>query len=181
MQSRKSYVIPIGTDMDITDDNILCPELGLKWETEFTILGFTIDNKLAKLNSNISKCTTKVKALIAKWRSYNLSINGRITIAKTILLPQYTYVGSVLDNISQNQYKGIQKVIDHFILYNSYCEQNKKSRKWIKDDILYGDKAKGGYGHIRVTDFFQSIKTSWIKRYATQLIDDHWCDLIDLK
>ena len=143
--------------MDITDDNILCPELGLKWETEFTILCFNID----KLNSNISKCTTKVKALIAKWRSYNLSINGRITIAKTILLPQYTYVGSVLDNISQTQYKGIQKVIDHFILYN--CEQNKKSRKWIKDDILYGNKSKGGYGHIRVTDFFQSIKTSWIK------------------
>ena len=66
-------------------------------------------------------------------------------------------------------------------MYNSYCEQNKNSRKWIKDDILYGEKAKGGYGHIKVTEFFQSIKTSWVKRYATQLIDDHWCDLIDVK
>ena len=102
--------------MDITEDNILCPDLGPKWETEFTILGFEIDNKLANLNSDIKKYTTKVRALIAKWRSYNLSINGRITIAKTILLPQYTFVGSVLDNTSQNQYKNIQKVLDHFIL-----------------------------------------------------------------
>ena len=110
------------------------------------------------------------------------SINGRITIAKTILLPQYTlYVGSVLDNVSQNQYKNIQKVLDHYILYNSYCEQNKKSKKWIDDELLYGDKSKGGYGHIRVTDLFYSIKTSWIKRYATQIIDDHWCDLLDVK
>ena len=36
------------------------------------------------------------------------------------------YVGSVLDNVSQNQYKNIQKVLAHFILYNSFCEQNKK-------------------------------------------------------
>ena len=86
-----------------------------------------------------------------------------------------------MDNVSHNQYKIIQQVLDHFILYNSYCEQNKKSRKWIDDELLYGDKSKGGYGHIRVTDFFDSIKTSWIKRYATQLIDDHWCDLLDVK
>ena len=93
----------------------------------------------------------------------------------------HIYVGSVLDNVSQNQYKNIQKVLDHFILYNSYCEPNKKSRKWINDELLYGDKSRGGYGHTRVTDFFYSITTSWIKRYATQLIDGHWCDLIDVK
>ena len=79
--------------MDITDDNILCPDLGLKWEFEFTILGFEIDNKLANL---------KVKALIAKWRLYNPSINGRIAIAKTILLPQYTYSWQCLGQYGPN-------------------------------------------------------------------------------
>ena len=72
--------------------------------------------------------------------------------------------------------KNIQKDLDHFILYNSYCEQKKKSRNWID-----GDKSKGGYGHIRVTVFFYSINTSWIKRYATQIIDDHCWDLLDMK
>ena len=50
-------------------------------------LQLPVQTSNANLNSNISKCTTKVKARLAKWRSYNLSINGRITIAKTILLP----------------------------------------------------------------------------------------------
>ena len=30
----KTSVIPIGQEMDITDDNILCPDLELSWETE---------------------------------------------------------------------------------------------------------------------------------------------------
>ena len=89
---EKTSVIPIGTEMDITEDNILCPDLNLKWETEFTILGFNIDNKLQKINTNFDKCNDKVKSLIVKWRAYGLSVNGRVTIAKSLLLPQYTYV-----------------------------------------------------------------------------------------
>jgi hypothetical protein len=84
---EKTSVIPIGSEMDITDDNISCPDLELTWETEFKILVFTIENRLAKLNQNFSKCNDKVKALISKWRSYNLLINGWVTIAKSILLP----------------------------------------------------------------------------------------------
>ena len=108
-------------------------------------------------------------------------MNGRVTIAKSILLPQYTYIGSVLDKVSENHYKGIQKTLDHFGLYNSYLEPNKTSKQWIKSDILYADKHKGGYGQIRVKDFFKSIKCSWLKRYATNKIDYHWCDILDQK
>ena len=176
---EKTSVIPIGSEMDITDENKLCPDLNLSWETEFTILGFVIDNKLAKLNSNYEKCNEKVKSLIIKWRAYNLSINGRVTIAKAMLLPQYTYIGSVLDQISNTRYNSIQRTLDHFVLHNSYLEPSKASRNWIKPDILYADKTKGGYGQIQVVDFFKSIKTSWIKRYASGNINDQWCDLLD--
>jgi hypothetical protein len=40
-------------------------------------------------------------------------------------------------------------------------------------------KHKGGYGQCKVTDFFKSIKTSWVKRYATDRLNDHWCDILD--
>ena len=79
------------------------------------------------------------------------------------------------------RYKGIQKILDHFVLYNSYLEPSKSSKNWIKPDLLYAEKSKGGYGQIEVTKFFKSIKTSWIKRYATGRLDDHWCDIIDLE
>jgi hypothetical protein len=177
---EKTLVIPIGQEMDINEDNTLCPDLELTWKPEFTILGFTIDNKLAKLDTNFTTCNEKVKTLITKWRSYNLSINGRITIAKSILLPQYTYIGSVLDKISANRYISIQKTLDHFVLHNSYLEPNKTNKQWVKNDILYAEKCKGGYGQIQVRDFFTSIKCSWLKRYATDRINDHWCDILDL-
>ena len=74
----------------------------------------------------------------------NLSINGRVTIAKSMLLPQYTYIGSVLDKILNTRYSSIQKTLDHFVLHNSYLEPSKSSRNWIKPDILYADKIKGG-------------------------------------
>ena len=48
----KTPVIPIGLHHDITEENTLCPELELKWETEFTILGFVSDIKLQKLDKN---------------------------------------------------------------------------------------------------------------------------------
>ena len=66
------------------------------------------------------------------------------------------------------------------VLYNSYLEPNNKAkRNWIKPDILYAEKHKGGYGQIKVTDFFKAIKTSWVKRYATDWLNDHWCDILD--
>ena len=55
----KTSVIPIGQEMDITDDNILCPDLELSWESEFVILGFQIDNKLEKLSLNFKNAMTK--------------------------------------------------------------------------------------------------------------------------
>ena len=68
-----------------------------------------------------------------------MSINGRVTIVKSVLLPQFTYIGSVLDKVTESQYKGIQKILDHFVLYNSYLEPNNKAkRNWIKPDILKG-------------------------------------------
>jgi hypothetical protein len=70
--------------------------------------------------------------------------------------------------------------LDHFVLYNSYLEPNKTSKNGI-NDILYADKHKGGYGQIRVHDFFKSIRCSWLNRYATNKIDDHWCDILDQK
>ena len=81
-------VIPIG---EITDPTIkICEDINLEWASEFKILGFFIDNKLEKLHSNVESCTRKVRAIINKWRKYNLTIMGRMTVTKALLLSQYT-------------------------------------------------------------------------------------------
>merc|ERR1711942_640425 len=92
---EKTMVIPVG---EINDpQQKLCEEINLEWADEFRILGFNIDNRLERLHTNIEICTRKVRAIINIWRKYNLTINGRMTVAKALLLSQYTYVATVLD------------------------------------------------------------------------------------
>ena len=50
---------------------------------------------------------------------------------------------------------------------------------WIHQDILYGPKSKGGLNFIGAWSFFKFLRISWIKRYATDKLDDHWADVID--
>ena len=132
----------------------------LEWADEFRILGFNIDNKLERLHTNIEICTRKVRAIINIWRKYNLTINGRMTVAKALLLSQYTYVATVLD-LSQKESEYIQSILDNFILYNSFLNHGHKSRYWINQDILYGNRNLGGFNAIRFSDFLLSLKTSW--------------------
>ena len=89
---EKTMVIPVG---EINDpQQKLCEDINLDWADEFRILGFNIDNKLERLHTNIEICTRKVRAIINIWRKYNLTINGRMTVAKALLLCQYTYVAT---------------------------------------------------------------------------------------
>ena len=72
----------------------------------FRFLGFDVDNKLENPYNNFKKIHEKVRKLALNWSKYSLNIRGKITIAKSILLPQYTYIASVLDP-PENEYKGL--------------------------------------------------------------------------
>lgn len=99
-----------------------------------------------------------------------------ITIAKTFLLPQFIYVASVLDP-SEGIYDTINMFIRSFV--NTGSTLTSGNGNGIKQNILYGSKAEGGMNFIDGRNFLKSLKISWIKRYATDRLDDHWADIID--
>ena len=175
---EKTVVIPIGENTNTNDR--LCPELNLEWSNKFTLLGFSLDSTLSTLDDNFNKCMTRAKKLIVKWRKYNLSIMGRITVAKSMLLSQFTYVVSVLD-ITKAQINQIQLLIDTFIMHNSYIGPGPSKKAWIKSAILHGPKHLGGLGGVKVEEFIHGLNISWIHRYSTKNYNDHWCDLLDNK
>ena len=168
----KTKVIPIGN----FDKTNICPEINFKWTDTFTLLGFSIDNKLVKLDTNLDRIDKKVCNLINKWRHYNLSIHGRITVAKSVLMAQYVYITTILD-LDDDKLQRVQCVINNFIAFNKYDNKNKL---WFTNPMLYGDIKDGGFNMIELKDFFSSIKIGWIHRYVNG-IKDHWADLIDLK
>ena len=167
----KTSVIPIGTNTN--KDDQICKDLKMVWEDTFTILGFDIDNKLEKLETNYSKVKDKIKAVIRKWKPYHLSLRGRLTIAKTKLISQITYISTVLTPNAAT-IADLQTIINNFVMG---IESHNKH--WINKDIIYTSTSKGGLGMIRLESFMKSIKVSWIKRYCIDKIDDNWADIID--
>ena len=94
----KTFVIPVGNFAKGT----MCEDLNLKWVDSFTVLGITIDNRLKYLQDNFQRIYEKVDKKIGTWIRYGLTFQGRITVAKTLLLSQYTYIATILDSNDKN-------------------------------------------------------------------------------
>ena len=151
----KTNVIPVGANNDPTD--ILCPELGMKWSSSFTILGFEIDNNLKNLQHNFDIIHDKIKAIIRNWTPYQLSLRGRLTIAKTCLVSQLTYISTVLSP-TEKKLDTIQQTINNFVQGISIEKKN-----WINTNQMYAPTKQGGLGMVKLEDFTQAIKVSWIR------------------
>ena len=81
-----------------------------------------------------------------------------------------------MDILEEEEMEKIQTNLNHFILHNEAYINPRKN--WITEDMLYAPKSEGGFNVIKIKDFFNSIKTSWIRRYIAGL-DDHWADMLD--
>merc|ERR1712215_352336 len=150
-------------------------------EQDFTILGIEIGNKLNLPNIFFENIYNKTRSIISCWSGYDLSIQGKTTVRKTLLISQYTYIGSILDCITSEQMILIQSQIDYFINHGKNKPKEdiaKKKALWIDSETLCNDKKLGGFGCINIKDFFSGLKLSRIRRYALNKINDHWCDII---
>ena len=169
-----SNVIPVG---DFTVGRV-CDDQHLVWDTSFTIIGVKVDNRLEKLSDNFDVIYQRVNGLIHKWKCYGLKIPGREVITKSILLSQYTYIGSMLD-MTDFQLTKVQTQLNQFVLENTDSSGTGDKKNWIKSDLLYGKASQGGRNLINVRNYFKGLKLSWLRRYAILKYDDNWCDLID--
>merc|ERR1712105_529092 len=79
---EKTFVIPVGNIAKGT----MCEDLNLKWVDSFTFLGINIDNRFNHLQDNFQRIYDKVDKKIGTWIRYGLTFQGRITVAKSLLL-----------------------------------------------------------------------------------------------
>ena len=93
----KTSVTPLGENFSIASEDQICRDLKLKWVTEFALLGITFDSRLQNLYQNFEVKILKVESMIEKWKRRNLTLSGRVAIAKSLLLSQFVYLLTVLD------------------------------------------------------------------------------------
>jgi hypothetical protein len=146
----------------------------LEW---ITVAGFSITGKLKLLGAEISADPSelhcnfvpiqeKIIKQINFWSRFKLSLPGRISVAKTFMISQINYLGSIF-RPTDDQLITIQEVINNFI---------RKNLK-ISDNRMYLPPNKGGIGFFNIKSFLESQRCMWLLRAQKMRIDNWRVDL----
>lgn len=133
---------------------------GLKWSGKVKSLGivFEKDNEKMIIN-NFEARIKKMITILNIWYQRDLSLKGKISIIKSLIMPQILYVASVLE-VPEWAVNKIKNIILEFIW-------SKKPAK-VKYTTIIGKIEKGGLKLPDIDSMVRAIKCVWMKR----LIDE---------
>ena len=104
-----------------------------------------------------------MRQIVGNWSRFRLTLPGRISIAKSLVLSQVTFTpGTVLDP-SLEQLDEINKIIEDFVTYKVV----------ISKERIYAPVNKGGLGMVNIESFLAAQKCAWIRRCFSK-INDVW-------
>jgi len=121
-----------------------------------------INNKANNLQDHFDEKTTKIRQLIGLWGRFNLSLTGRISISKTMLVSQIGYIGCIVTP-KQNQLQTMQGLINDYVTTGIV----------VAADRLYTKPCQGGLGLINLDSYIPALQCSWVKRCYSR-INDSW-------
>ncbi len=108
-----------------------------------------------------NQISEKVQNQINHWTRFNLSLPGRICIAKCMMYSQLNYLGCFLP-INKTKADEIGALIESFVLNNITIAKKR----------LYLHPEYGGLGLFEIKDFLDSQKVAWISRALN--LDEVW-------
>ena len=138
-------------------NNIETP-LALKWRKTVKALGvhFSYNNE-ESVQKNFYDKLKGIKSQIRLWSWRGLSLFGKVTIIKSLLLPKVLYISSILPSPLEF-IKALQSIIYNFL----WKGPDKIARTAVINDVEFGG--------LKVTDFttsIMSLRLSWIGRFLS--------------
>ena len=135
--------------------NIEEKPLGLKWPNSIKILGIHFSHdKALREKLNFGSIVPSVQQIINLWKQRVLSIFGRITIIKSLLISKLTYKASLIP-VPDLILKEISKLIYNFLW---------KGTDKVKRKVISGDYKHGGLRMFNIEYFIKSLQLSLIPR-----------------
>ena len=134
------------------------------YEDTIKILGIHYSyNKQLENDENFKKYIAKIENLLKLWRARNLSLNGKITVFKSLALSRITHLAlvktippSIIDQLNNTQ--------KNF----SWNQLNPK----IKKSTINNDYQNGGLKNVNIAAKISSLESSWIRK----LFDENFHD-----
>jgi hypothetical protein len=155
VNTNKTQLMVVGTDQWIIGETIH----GIAVVDNVKLLGITIDRKLEKLGKNWERVISTMRQLCRYWANFNLSITGRVLVAKTYILSQSVYLmgvlplpdisGDIMNNILVDFVSGTDRPIE-------------RARQFVMADI-------GGYDLFDLKVLDLCIKSMWIGRWKREV------------
>jgi hypothetical protein len=162
---EKTHVMALGAQ-EINDDDITGEGFVIK--NQLTILGMKISNNLEQdIRSNAEHITRKITENITRWSRNNLSLPGRILIAKTMLYSQVNYLGSFL-SFNKNILSEWEQLIHTFVSGNLN----------ISIKRTFQSIEVGGLGLFKMNDFLMAQKMRWVISVHRD-VDARWKELMN--
>ena len=152
----------------------LCPEKNFKWpHKKVKALGvwLSTDPDLT-VSLNYKDKLDKIKTILECWKLRRLSLLGKITVLKSLVASQLTYIFS--------PFHANNKVIKEIngLFYNFLW--NDKGDK-IKRNVMINDYPEGGLKMIDIESFNKSLKAIWIKKYRDMENQGGWKTFLDFE
>ena len=101
----------------------------------------------------------KLKASLGCWEIRRLSLLGKITVLKSLIVSQIVYILSPLPT----DHEAVKEVNN---LFYNFLWGGRGDK--IERDIMISDYEQGGLKMIDVTSFVKALKSNWIKKYPDQ-------------
>ena len=166
---QKTILVPLGTAKDkkviLTKH---CNQISIQ-KAPFKTLGIWFvenDEEMAKLN--FDRKIEKMQKLTNIWSSRHLSLKGKVTVIKSLIVPQISHLLSMC-YCSQTTLEKIDNILFNFLW-------GKKPPK-IKRETIIADFSVGG---LRMPDIFTVnviAKTKWVNRLISEGENHRWTKL----
>ena len=133
---------------------------GIKWpDKPIKALGvyFTYDIKLLH-ETNFIERLDSIKKLINIWSSRGLSIYGKVTVIKSLLIPKFVYISSLLPT-PKELVKDLNRLLFKFLWKGT----DKVTRASTINDFEHG-----GLKMIDIDSMIISLRLPWLKRIFSE-------------
>lgn len=160
---EKCTIMRIGT-LRGTDFSLQCPA-PVKWSNgAIDVLGIHIpENPKDLVKINYERKIEKIEKVLQPWRGNILSLQGRVILINTLVIPQFIYLIMTLPSPEASLFKFIEQKMFKFLW-------NNKPDK-IKRQYVYNSYENGGLNLKNIVAMDLALKASWVNKIYH---NTHW-------
>ena len=140
----------------------LCQEYKLDWDQKpIKILGVTFTPEVFNMwDYNAPEIFQKITKLLEIWSKRKLTLQGRITIIKSLAISKFVHLFLALPNPPGDLIQNLNKLFYKF-LWNSGPDK-------IKRKNIIKSMSNGALKMVRIDSFIEALKITWLRRYILQ-------------